>query len=66
MVICQEGVSLGEIDQALAHIAVSLKTDTYGNRMSWRKKALLTESMDDLLDERLRMSAKQESLVGAG
>ena len=66
MVVVTEEVSLVELDQALSHIAMSLKTDHYGNRMDWRKKALLVESMDDLLEERIRLTAKQNTLVGAG
>ena len=65
MVICQEGVSLGELDEALSHVAKGLKTDTYGNRLTWQRRNLLIESMDSLLDERLSLMAKQESLVGA-
>ena len=52
MVLVDESVSLVELDEALAHISLSLKTDHYGNRLTWHRKALLLESMDSLLDER--------------
>lgn len=50
-----EEVTLEEIDEALSHLNTMLKTDQYGNRMDWRKKELLKNSMDDLLDVRLRL-----------
>ena len=56
MVLVDESVSLIELDIALSHIATSLRTDHYGNRMDWRKRKLLTESMDDLLEERLKIT----------
>ena len=59
MVLIEEGVSLAEVDEALAHVAASLKVDTYGNRMDWRKRDLFLQSIDDLLDERLVLSAKE-------
>ena len=52
MVLVDESVNLSELDEALSHISLSLKTDHYGNRLTWQKKALLLESMDSLLDER--------------
>ena len=52
MVVIEEGVSLAEVDEALSHVAASLKVDKYGDRMDWRKKALYLESIDDLLDQR--------------
>ena len=58
MVVIEEGVSLAEVDEALAHVASSLKVDKYGDRMSWRKRELYLQSIDDLLDERLAITAK--------
>ena len=51
-----EDVTLAEIDEAIAHIFKMLKTDEYGNRMDWRKKELLQNSIDDLLDARLKLT----------
>jgi hypothetical protein len=51
-----EDVTLEDIDEAIAHIFRMLKTDEYGNRMNWRRKELLQNSIDDLLDARLRMT----------
>lgn len=49
-----EEVSLAELDEALGHLAEQLK-DRYGNRLTWQRKTLLLESMDDLLDFRLML-----------
>jgi len=49
-----EEVSLAELDEALGHLAEQLK-DRYGNRLTWQRKALLMDSMDDLLDFRLML-----------
>ena len=59
MVLVEEGVSLKEVDEALTHVAASLKVDRYGNRMSWSKRDLFLQSIDDLLDERILLSAKE-------
>lgn len=58
MVVIEEGVSLVEIDQALSYVAISLKTDKYGDRMNHRKRAIYLESIDSLLDERLALTAR--------
>jgi len=51
-----EDVTLDDIDEAIKHIFGMLKTDEYGNRMDWRKKELLQNSIDDLLDARLKLT----------
>jgi hypothetical protein len=51
----EEEVTVEDIDEALAHINLMLKTDEFGNRMDWRKKEMLLESLDDLLDARLQL-----------
>lgn len=51
-----EDVTVDDIDEAIAHIFGMLKTDEYGNRMDWRKKELLQNSIDDLLDARLKLT----------
>ena len=51
-----EDVTLEDIDEAIAHIFRMLKTDEFGNRMDWRKKELLQNSIDDLLDARLKLT----------
>lgn len=50
-----EEVTVADIDEAIRHINELLKTDEYGNRMTWRKKELLQMSIDDLLDARLNL-----------
>lgn len=54
----EQDLTVAEIDEAIAHINKLLKTDEYGNRMNWRKRELLTASIDDLLDARLQISVK--------
>jgi hypothetical protein len=49
-------ITLDDIDEAIKHISTMLKTDEFGNRMNWRKKELLQNSIDDLLDARLRLA----------
>ena len=49
-------ITLDDIDEAIKHINNMLKTDEFGNRMNWRKKELLQNSIDDLLDARLRLA----------
>jgi|LauGreDrversion2_3_1035106.scaffolds.fasta_scaffold169169_1 hypothetical protein len=51
-------LTIAEIDEALAHASKMLQTDVYGNRMDWRKRELLSASIDDLLDARLQMSVE--------
>ena len=58
MVVIEEGVSLAEVDEALSHVAASLKVDKYGDRMDWRKREIYLQSIDDLLDERNLLTRK--------
>lgn len=51
-----EDVTIADIDEAIKHINIMLKTDEYGNRMEWRKKELLQKSIDDLLDARISLA----------
>jgi hypothetical protein len=50
--------TVADIDEAIAHIYKMLKTDEYGNRMDWRKREILSASIDDLLDARLQLSVQ--------
>ena len=59
--VCEEGTSLSELDEALSYVAASLKVDTYGNRMDWKKMELFKSSIDDLLDERLELMKNSAS-----
>jgi hypothetical protein len=53
--VIEEEVTMADIDEALAHINLMLKTDHYGNRLTLQKKEMLLESLDDLLDARLHL-----------
>ena len=53
--VIEEEVTVADIDEDLAHINLMLKTDHYGNRLTWKKKEMLLESLDDLLDARLHL-----------
>jgi hypothetical protein len=58
MLIIEQDITIAEIDEAIAHVRKMLKTDEFGNRMDWRKRELLSASIDDLLDARLQMSVE--------
>lgn len=52
MIVIEEEVTVKQIDECLSHVYAMLKTDEYGNRMNWRKKEMLAEQLDELLDAR--------------
>ncbi|NBQ48447.1 MAG: hypothetical protein EBU33_08360 [Sphingobacteriia bacterium] len=52
MIVIEEEVTVEQIDECLSHVYAMLKTDEYGNRMNWRKKEMLAEQLDELLDAR--------------
>ena len=41
-----------------------LKIDEYGNRMNWKKRQTLQQSIDDLLDARLNLVRTGSAVVG--
>ena len=55
MIVIEEEVTVEQIDECLSHVYAMLKTDEYGNRMDWRKKEMLSEQLDELLDARLNL-----------
>jgi hypothetical protein len=56
MLTIEKEVTIAEIDEAISNVYAMLKTDTFGNRMDWRKKHILQTSLDDLLDARLNLA----------
>lgn len=56
--------SITEIDEALANLSRDLKRDEYGNRMDWRKKMNLIQSIDLLLEERLKLTKEKKQATG--
>jgi hypothetical protein len=54
-VVITEEVTLADIDETIAYVNQLLKTDTYGNRMDWKKKEDLQISIDELLDARINL-----------
>lgn len=54
-IVLTDDISIADIDEAIAHAYRMLKTDEYGNRMNWKKRELLQNSIDDLLDARLNL-----------
>jgi hypothetical protein len=52
MIIERDVITIADIDEAIAHLAVMLK-DRYGNRLTHQRKAFLMSEMDSLLDARL-------------
>ena len=53
MVVVSGEVTIEELDEAIGYLNERLKIDQYGNRMDWRKRQTIQDSIDDLLDERL-------------
>ena len=52
MIIERDEITIADIDEAIAHLAVLLK-DRYGNRLTHQRKAFLMNEMDSLLDARI-------------
>jgi hypothetical protein len=52
MQIEREVVTIADIDEAIAHLALMLK-DSYGNRLTHQRKVFLMGELDSLLDARL-------------
>lgn len=65
MITIEKEVTLKDIDEAISNIYRMLKTDEYGNRMDWRKKAMYESSIDDLLDARLNLVKTGNALDSA-
>jgi hypothetical protein len=55
VIVIEEEVTVAQIDECLTHVYTLLKTDEVGNRMNWRKKEMLTEQLDELLDARINL-----------
>jgi hypothetical protein len=51
--VIEDEVTIADIDEALTHLNLMLKTDHYGDRLTWKKKQIILQSLDDLLDVRL-------------
>ena len=56
MIIDREVITLADIDEAIAHLALMLK-DRYGSRLTYQRKAFLMGELDSLLDARLEASS---------
>jgi hypothetical protein len=57
MIIVEAEITVQEIDEALLHLKNMLE-DKYGNRLPYQKRKILLDSVDDLLDARLKLSVK--------
>ena len=55
MVIISGEVTIEDLDEAIGYLNERLKIDQYGNRMDWRKKEMLTEQLDELLEARFNL-----------
>ena len=51
-----EDESIPQVDEALANLVTDLKTDEYGNRMTWQRKQNILANIDRLLDSRNALS----------
>jgi hypothetical protein len=54
-VVITDEVTVADIDETIAYVRKLMLTDTYGNRMDWKKKEDLQVSIDELLDARLNL-----------
>jgi hypothetical protein len=54
--IIESDISIAELDEAIGYLNDRLKIDQYGNRMNWRKRQTIQDAIDDLLDERLKVT----------
>jgi hypothetical protein len=55
--VIEADITIEELDEAIGYLSERLKIDQYGNRMDWRKKQVIQEAIDDLLDERINISS---------
>lgn len=53
--VIESDITIEELDEAIGYLSERLKIDQYGNRMDWRKKQVIQEAIDDLLDERINI-----------
>ena len=56
IMIIESDISIAELDEAIGYLNDRLKIDQYGNRMNWRKRQTIQDAIDDLLDERLKVT----------
>jgi hypothetical protein len=61
MLIVSPEITLEDIDEALGYLNERLHIDRYGLRMTHHRREVLTEAIDDLLDERLILQRRLES-----
>lgn len=62
-VVITDEVTLTDIDETIAYVNELLKTDTYGNRMDWKKKEDLQMSIDELLDARINLMKTGKAFI---
>ena len=54
-VVITDEVTVADIDETIAYVRQLMLTDTFGNRMDWKKKEDLQVSIDELLDARINL-----------
>ena len=54
--VIESDITIAELDEAIGYLHERLKIDQYGNRMDWRKRQTIQDAIDDLLDERLKVT----------
>ena len=62
-VVITDEVTVADIDETIAYVRKLMLTDTYGNRMDWKKKEDLQVSIDELLDARLNLVKTGKALI---
>ena len=56
MQVVASDLTVAEIDEALGHLRLKLQ-DRYGNRLTHSQREFYLESVNDLLDARLQLTA---------
>ena len=62
LVINPAEITLEELDEAIDYLFDRLKIDRYGSRMTLRRRETLLGAIDDLLDERLKLTGARDGL----
>ena len=62
-VVITDEVTVADIDETIAYVRQLMLTDTFGNRMDWKKKEDLQISIDELLDARINLMRTGKAFI---
>lgn len=63
MITIENEVTIADLDECIKNVNDMLKTDTFGNRMTWQKRQMLQSSLDDLLDARWNLMQTGNAVI---